>query len=369
MTHVVQILEATTGGTRRHLRDVVLGLDPARFRVTVLCATRRDPGMIDDIAAFRAAGVEVQEVDMLRRVAPLHDLRALRRLTRRLKRLAPDVVHTHSSKAGVLGRLAARRAHVPTCIHTPHVFAFQMQVSAPRRRLYAAIERRAARWADTFVCVCRTEAHAATETLGAPSTAVALIPNGIDIPPPPGRRAHRGPVTIGMAGRLVTQKGPDLLLEALPRVRQALPDARVIIVGRGEMEARLRSRIAELGMSDICELQIPEPSQDLMPIVAGFDLCVMPSRWDALPYALLEAMVQGVPVVASFVGGIPEVITDERNGLLVPPEDPAALAAAIARLGWDSALRRRLGDAARKTVAAHYTRTQMIAALSALYES
>ncbi len=368
MTHVVQILEATTGGTRRHLRDVVLGLDRERFRVSVLCATRRDPGIHDDFGEFRLAGTTIQEVDMLRRVAPGHDLLALCRLTRRLKALAPDVVHTHSSKAGVLGRLAARRAGVPRVIHTPHVFAFQMQVPAALRRLYAAIERRAARWADTFVCVCRAEAQAVTETLGAPSTAVALIPNGIDLPPNPTRKPSPDSLTIGFAGRLVLQKGPDLLLEALPRVRQALPSARIVILGRGEMETALRARIEELGLSDVCEVQVPDPSQDLMPIVANFDLCVMPSRWEAMPYTLLEAMALGVPVVASFVGGIPEVITDGRNGLLVPPEDPAALAAAIARLGWDADLRRRLGDAARWTVARNHTREGMIHALSALYE-
>jgi glycosyltransferase involved in cell wall biosynthesis len=367
MIHVVQILEATTGGTRRHLRDVVLGLDRERFRVSVLCATRRDAGIHDDFSAFRLAGTTIQEVDMLRRVAPCQDLLALWRLTRRLKALAPDIVHTHSSKAGILGRLAARRAGVPRVIHTPHVFAFQMQVSAPLRRLYAAIERRAARWADTFVCVCRAEAMAVTETLGAPSTAVALIPNGIDLPPRPARKRKPHSLTIGFAGRLVEQKGPDLLIEAIPRVHQALPDARVVIVGRGEMEAALRARIDELELADMCEIRVPEPSQDLTPVVADFDLCVMPSRWEGMPYTLLEAMALGVPVVASFVGGIPEVITDGRNGLLVPPGDPAALAAAMARLGWDAGLRRRLGDAARETVSRNHSLKGMIHALSALY--
>ncbi|NLG06062.1 MAG: glycosyltransferase family 4 protein, partial [Clostridia bacterium] len=132
--------EATIGGVRRHLRDLSLGLADAGWQVSVACARRRDPGFAHDVDGFRARGLNVYDVPMVRRPAPWGDLAAVRRLGAVIRACRPDVIHAHSTKAGLIARLAARRSGIPVC-YTPHGFAFAMQVPGPLRRMYREVER------------------------------------------------------------------------------------------------------------------------------------------------------------------------------------------------------------------------------------
>ncbi|HQA38957.1 MAG TPA: glycosyltransferase, partial [Kiritimatiellia bacterium] len=178
MKTVLQVLEATEGGTRRHLRDLVGALDPAAFRCVLAVSCRRDPDFQSDLAAWRARGLEVTELAMRRGVSPFADLAALTGLVRCVRRVRPDLIHAHSAKAGALARAAGALCRVPV-VYTPHAFPFLMMEGGPRRRaFYRRVERLARRGTATVIAVSREE-EAAALALGYARERVALIPNGV----------------------------------------------------------------------------------------------------------------------------------------------------------------------------------------------
>lgn len=371
---VLEVLEATAGGARRHLLDLVLNLPAGRFEVSVACSTQRDPRFLDDIELLEARGIRVHELPMQRSIRPIGDAIAFGRLLLLIRRGGFDVVHTHSSKAGFLGRLAGALAGVPRVIHTPHAFPFEMDVNRLSRFWYRQLERLAARGCDRIVCVCPSQ-RALAESLVEPAR-VVVIENGI-APRPPWEATDRerrrrewgmaadAPV-VGMVGRFMLQKGHSDFVAAAARVAARLPEARFVLVGDGELKPRIEKRIFAAGLKDRF-LLIParEDVPDLLPL---FDVVALPSLWEGLPYVLLEAMAAGRGVVAARVGGMADVIENGVDGLLVPPRTPAALAEAIVKLFDNAERRSTMGEHARETVMSRYGLDRMIGRLTALYE-
>lgn len=316
-----------------------------------------DTASIDD--AHRR-GCRVVDVPGLgREVTPGRDLAALRDLRRLMLGERPGVVHTHTSKAGFLGRLAARPARVPAVVHQPHGHVFYGYWGPARSALYVALERIAARWTDRIVTLTERgiDEHLARK-IGRRAQYVA-IPSGVPIEAlrarAPGRaeaRARLGVdpgafIVLGL-GRLVPVKGFDLLVAALPHVLVKLPGARVVLVGDGPEGPVLAARAAALGVADRLEIAgAIRDAGDRAAYLAAADVCAAPSRNEGMGRALVEAMALGVPVVGTAVGGIPSVIGDDEGGRVVAPEDAVALAAALVELGRDPALRAKLGEAAR----------------------
>lgn len=371
---VLEILEATTGGTRRHLMDVVTSLDPSRFQVTVACSARRDPAFFNDITIMRARGITVHLIPMRRAITPFSDLLALLRLIRLMRHTRFDVVHTHSSKAGFLGRLAARLTGVPRIIHTPHTFPFQMKSVRPIRFAYFHLERFAARFTDRIICVCPSQ-RVIAQQLTNPAR-VVVIENGIGAPLPPNvaewdrRRLELGIgsecLVAGMVGRFTRQKGHVHFIAAVRQVAARLPDVRFILVGVGELRERMERNIAAADLQErFIFLGAREDAPDLATL---FDVVVMPSLWEGLPYALLEAMSAGKPVIASRVAGMADVIENGDNGLLVPPEDSTALAEAMLKLLENGTLRSSMGNRARESLRHRCRLEDMIERLSSVYE-
>jgi glycosyltransferase involved in cell wall biosynthesis len=370
--HVLHVLEATAGGTRRHLRDLVGGLDPLRFRVSVAVSLRRDADFARDIAHFRAQGVAVHLVDMQRRPAPLQDLLSGLRLLRLCCRIRPDVVHAHSSKAGFLGRCAAHAARIRVTVYTPHAFAWDTTAGAWARRAFRMLERLAVPWTDRLIAVSRHERQLAL-TLGFAPEQVVLVPNGVPTGVDPAvarrRRAHVAGdgVVVGFAGRLSPQKAPDLFLSAVPRILAELPEARFLMVAEaGPWDARVRRAVARHAWRERVSWGTAHDESGVAAHLARMDVLLMPSRWEGLPYTLLEAMDAGVPVVASAVGGITDVLTDGVDGLLVPVDDAGALAGGAVRLLRDDGLRERLTAAAAQRVRA-FGLDAMLARTAAVY--
>lgn len=374
---IAEILEATTGGTRRHLFDLATGLDPARFHVTAVVSTLRDPLFLGDIARIRAMGIDVVDIPMRREISPWLDACALARIYRRLRRGRFDIVHTHSSKAGFLGRIAARLAGVPVVIHTPHVFPFLMEGPALRNKFYAALERIAARCTTRIVCVWQDEKRAAQDWRIMPADRIIVIENGIDAGAfACGQAASAeararcglkdGEFAVGVIGRFTAQKGHRHLIEAARIVCREIPAVRFLLVGDGELKTEILSMISEKGLTE--HFRIMDQTEDIYAFYHALDLFVLPSLWEGLPYSLLEAMACGRAVVATRVGGVGDVVADGSDGLLVSPADSIALARAIVTVLSDPVLRERLGRTAALTVTRRFQKKAMLARIAELYE-
>lgn len=371
---VLEILEATEGGTRRHLVDLVTHLDPARFDISVACSTLRDASFADDLRLMESRGIAVHIIPMRRAISPFRDALAFLRLVRLMRRERYDVVHTHSSKAGFLGRLAARVARVPWVIHTPHTFAFEMTVGGAARFFYVCLERFAARLTDRLICVCPSQ-RAAAAALMDPAR-VVVIENGIGAMPECDslervrrRRELRfedSHLVVGVVGRFTAQKGHRHFVEAACQVAVRVPEARFLLVGDGVLRPAIERQIAAAGLAE--RVIIVGACDDVPSLMPLLDVAVLPSLWEGLPYTLLEAMAAGRAVVASRVGGIPDVIVDGENGLLVPPADPTALAAAVVKVLENAAFRSTIGRKARETLVGRCRLDEMVRRMADVYE-
>lgn len=375
---VLHILEATTGGTRRHLFDLTTHLDSSVFEVSAVCATLRDKTFFDDIAEMRAGGVRVTEVQMVRHISLVRDLIALVRLVRHIRKHRYDVVHTHSAKAGFIGRVAAHVAEVPAVVHTPHVFPFQMDVSAVRKAFYLRLERIAARFADRIVCVCSAEKQTALQARVAPESKLTVIINGVEqhaasaVPADiAALRAELGlppdrPV-VALIGRFCRQKGQGYFVLAAREIVRRFPATLFLLVGEGRQRRRTEALIAHHGLGPHFVVIGARP--DVASLYVIMDIVVCSSLWEGLPYSLLEAMAAGKAVVATAVGGIPEAVRDKRSGLLAPPKDPHALAEAIMGLLGDRARRAQLGEDARSFVRDRFRLADMVSRTEELYKT
>lgn len=367
MVKIIQITEAYEGGVRRHLRDLALGLEPACYEQHLVLSFRRNPCGRADPSTCAERGIPVHSLPMARSFSLFRDLAAFFRLLRLVRRLNPDLLHAHSSKAGVLARLAGLVCRIPV-IYTPHCFAFRMRHPAWSLRLYRLIEHSLVGATLRLIAVSEEEQRSALE-LGYSAGQVALIRNGVVTTSLPEvvTRETMAP-RIGFFGRLSRQKGADLLLAAMPEVLRALPGTTVTLHGSGRMEHHLRQLAHTLGVLANTRFNGAYQPDETLRLMRQVDVIAIPSRWEASPYVLLEAFQSGVPVVATRVGGVVELVEHGVSGLLVEPDDHHALGAAILRLAREPALRRRLAVGARVALAT-CSLEGMVARHSALYTS
>jgi glycosyltransferase involved in cell wall biosynthesis len=322
-------------------------------------------------AALRERGHPVSIVPLASR-ASLRTLRTLRRL---MRQQAPDIVHTHNLRANVYGRLAARWAGVPAVVSTVHNSIYDYPIHPATRAAYRVAERWTARGAARVVGVSHAIAADLVDRYGLPARQVLVIPNGTDVAALAPRRPAAavraelglGPTdrAIGFVGRLTPQKGVGDLLEAVARLRPAWPGLRCVVVGDGPLRPGLEARAARLGIAGACRfLGVRADVADLFPALEAW---VLPSLSEGLPMVLLEALAAGRPVVAAAVDGIAEVVTDRVHGLLVPPRDPAALAAALDEVLGKPSWAASLAEAGRARVLTDFTADAMAARYRELY--
>ncbi len=374
----MHIAESYIGGVRRFLLDALPGLAGRGFQVHLVLSPRRAPKLAEaDAAALQAAGVECSIVPMKRNISPSADRRALRQIAGIIDAWQPDIVHAHSSKAGFLARYAGRRlcAHRPRLIYSPHAFAFQGRFSAPRRRLYLALERLAAPWTDAFAFVSRAELRAALAAgLLGPGRAAYVVPLGVDL----GRFRPRRPEElrtrdvlglphgqlIGCLADFRPQKGHAVLLSALAMLPPpSMPH--LLLIGDGPLRLALEAAARRIGLS--ARVHFLGRRDDVHEILPHLDLFVLPSLWEGMPYALLEAMACGCPVLAADVGGVPEVVTAAGCGLLFQTGRPASLAAALRVLLTRPRDLERMGKAGAGYVRKRHSLEQMLTRLSRIY--
>jgi glycosyltransferase involved in cell wall biosynthesis len=334
---LVLITLAEAGGAQTYVAQLLPGL-VEHHDVTV--AAHGDGPLVE---ATRAAGARfVALQDVRRALHPLRDPLGLLELVLLMRRLRPDIVHANSSKAGVLGRVAAVLARVPVRIFTVHGWAFSAY-SGAASWLYRWADRLMAPLTTATICVAEGERARglAARTCHAESTVV--IPNAVDVAGTPQSSVPGNPPQIVSVGRLAPPKDALTLVRALPAVRSPF---RALLVGDGPDRPAIEAERDAFGLED--RLELTGTRSDVRELLAGADAFVLASRSEGAPMSILEAMAAGLPVVASDVGGVGELVDDGVTGLLVPAGDAAALAAALDRLLADPALRRRMGAAGRE---------------------
>ncbi len=396
MATVITRLE---GGAGQHALRGALSMDRACFDMTIITGSG-DQVLLDQAAA---AGLEVITEPALRApIAPRSDLRALTRLRDLLARRPFDIVHTHTAKAGVLGRLAAHRAGVPRLVHTYHGFPFHEFQGAPRRQAYVQIERGLGRITDVALCVGTGVAVEAVRrrlisperirTIGVVADAPALrrsasggsalptavprrqCPDGARTPRRPDGSARAraraalglpaGATVVGAVGRLTYQKAPEDFLGALRALNR--PEVTGVWIGDGELAGQIAAQAREMpGVRVVLAGQrgnVPE-------LLPAFDIFALPSRYEGLPTAVVEAMACGIPVVATAVNAVGDVVAPGETGLLVPPGRPALMADAIRFLLDSPDAAARMAAAAQARLGQRFGEDALRQALTAAYAS
>jgi len=347
------------------------GLDPDRFEVRFLVG--RGDRLIEEAAR---AGFDIRVEPTLRSsIAPRDETRALRRISDLLRREHVDVVHTHSAKAGVIGRLAARQARVPRIVHTYHGFPFHEFQSPLKRAVYVDIERHLGRFTDVGLCVGSGVAvEAVRRRLIAPErigTIEVAVDDDTATPRTPSSRmtarARLGlpvnAVVVGAVGRLAYQKAPEDFVRALSL--SSTPGVVGVWIGSGEREALVRRAIEQA--RPVVPVILAGERSDVSELLPALDVFALPSRYEGVPVAIVEAMRAGVPVVATAVNAVSDVVVPGVSGLLVPPQEPRMLADAIDHLLADPELARAMAVEAQRRLAGRYDTASLAGTLTAAY--
>jgi glycosyltransferase involved in cell wall biosynthesis len=331
---------AETGGAQTYVANLLPAVCP---RADVIVAAH-GPGPLRE--ATSSAGARFVALRHVRRpLHPAHDVLGLLELVALMRRERPAIVHANSSKAGILGRLAAAITGVPVRVFTVHGWAFKAHAGVPSR-LYRWADRLMAPLTTVTICVAEGERTAGLAAGTCRAERTVVIPNAVPAGSVPRAARDGDPPRIAWVGRLAEPKDPLTLVRALA----LLPSGSFCAAFAGDGPGRVaveRERCA-LGLEGAAEL-LGERS-DVPALLARSDVFVLASRSEGAPLSVLEAMAAGLPVVASRVGGIPEIVVDGETGVLVEPGDPRPLADALGRLLGDARLRARMGDAGRRRV-------------------
>ncbi len=365
MRRILLVHQPIDGGVGRHVADLATGLAKRGVEVTLCGPTR------PEIEVSSQEHIRYVMLEMSREVKPGADIAAVRKLAGIVRETRPDVIHAHSSKAGVLARLERISNMRTPLVYTPHLYSFASSFAAGAQRLaYREVERALAPLASRVVCVCEQEARLA-RAIG-PTDRVRLVYNGVCAAPretsPDARMlelSQRGPVVCAIA-LLHRRKGLDTLIAAAAEVLASHPDAQIAIWGDGPELHDLQAHAAALGISDAVHFLglCPDPIAAL----AGADVFVHPALAEAFPYVILEAMSAGVPIVASDVGGIGEAVIDSESGVLVPPGESAPLAQALVELLANPDRRAQMGAQALERFERCFSMERMLDGVSDVYD-
>jgi glycosyltransferase involved in cell wall biosynthesis len=372
------IARLNMGGPAHHVGLLSAGLDPERYDTLLLYG---DVGAGEDSLEpeVLARGARMTHVRGLRpEIRPHDDIRALIALTRQIRRVRPDIVHTHTAKAGMLGRLAAILAGRPrpVIVHTYHGHVLEGYFGPAKTALYRALERWLAGRSDALIGVSTATVDDLLRLGVGERSKFRVIPIGLDLDPflestPADGAAfrdeagvHDGELLLSFVGRLVPIKRVDVLLRAVARARELGAPVRLAVVGDGQLRPELERLAAELGIAEV--VFFAGYRADMVPVAAGSDLAVLSSDNEGTPVALIEAAAAAKPAVSTAAGGVPAVVTPE-TGILAGRGDHEALGAAIATLAGDRAARLEMGERARTHVGERFSVERLVDDIQALY--
>lgn len=372
------------GGSAENTFLTVRGLDKSRYDVLLIKGSSPADNSGDpevraaqaNIGAVRENHVRVATIrHLIRDLQPVSDLIAFCALLRIIRLERPDIVHTHTSKAGILGRWAAWFCRVPVIVHTPHGHVFWGYFNPLRTRLFIGLERCTARITNAIVTLTPQEREDHLRFRIAPEAEFTVIHSGVDLERFLANRLEEaeakttlgippGITVIGTAGRLTAVKGQEVLIRAASELIRRGDDLFLIFLGEGELRSELEELTFRLGITE--RVRFLGWRTDVARIMAACDIFCLPSLNEGMGKVLVEAMALGKPVVASDIGGIKDIVLHGENGLLVPVGDIAAWREAIGLLCRDPEGRHRMGDAGRR-IAPRYGSGEMIKMIDQLY--
>ena len=349
-----------TGGAERVLLQTVPRLDPARFESLIVSLRNRGPLSAD----AERSGVETIHLGMGRRPGPM----TLWRLARIFRRRQVAIVHAYLYDASIASRLAGKWAEVPVVLTSTRAPLDYL----PRPAWW--LDRATARWCQRIIAVSEHTADVIVRVEGIARQKIVVIPNGVDLhrfAPRDSRIARaqwgidEGTFVVASVGRLSQEKGHRYLLQALAAARSEIPSIACLIAGDGPLRRTLETQVRALGLEGVCRFlgDVPE----IETVFAAADVAVLPSVFEGMPNAVLEAMAMGCPVIATAVGGSTELVRHGETGVLVPPADPAALSRALAEMAGSVERRSRMRVRSREIAEARHGIDNMIRSVERLY--
>ena len=352
-------------------------LDKQRFHVELLSGpqTGSEGSLIEEVN-LRGIPLTIFP-DLLRHVSPLHDLKALWNIKRFIQSGSYTIVHTHSSKAGILGRLAARLSKTPLIVHTVHGWSFHDYMSPVTRWIYILLQRWIARFSDVLVVVTERDIEKGLQVGIGRREQYRRIRSAIPLdefdPRLVDRQAIRqeldlpaDEVVIGNVGRFSTQKNPLDWVRVAARVGQACPQARFLLVGDGPMRTHVEQALHQAGITE--RTTLTGLRRDVPRMLAAMDIFLLTSLWEGLPRVIPQAMAMGLPVVANRADGVSEAIQDGSNGYLCSPGEIEQMAERCIELAHHPLTRQEMGCRGQAYALQEFDLQKMITSLEALYD-
>ena len=363
---ILHVMECTIGGTRRHLVDLARGQAALGHDVYVIAAGLRDEGILVDFERLKAQGVGVHRLDMVRAIKPALDWKHYGQLKYLIEQLAPDIVHSHSSKAGVLARKASLATGIGKRVHTPHTmaFLFSAMFHPLKRWIFRRIETSLGAKTDRMIAVSESEGETLRAAGVLPQDRVKVVSNGID---PAGWAGAQtldlsefgldpSKPTLALVGLVYSAKGQDMAIEAL--ADEGLSQWQLLCVGPGDA-SEYEALAGRLGVQD--RVRFVGARSDIPRVLASVQGLILPSRWEGMPYVVLEAMAAGLPVLAHPVDGARDVVRDGETGILCEGIGVQPLIAGWKRFAAASESERQSwGKQGQKAVADLYSQEAMV---------
>jgi len=369
------VARLNVGGPATHVTLLNEGL--TRLGMKCLLVTGMEgarEGSMKDLVTARQLSMEIIP-ELGREINPRHDMTTLFKLYRLMRRWQPDIVHTHTAKAGFVGRVAARLAGVPLVLHTFHGHVFHGYFGAAKTRLFIELEKFCARIGDRLITI---SPHLRQEIASygiADAAQIEVIPLGLELEvmkclPTRGLLRTQLNLTesvglIAAVGRLVPIKNIHLFLDAAAIAHQQNPQIRFALIGDGELRQELEAYAQKLALDDV--VIFTGWRRDLPQIYADLDGVVISSNNEGTPASLIEAMAAGCPVISTRVGGVPDIITDGQTGRIVPPQNAEALAKAMLSIFQSPAETRQMADRAREFALHKFNSQRLISDIYSLY--